>query len=373
VFARVDTVAGNRVRVTNSGQTRWTSETAWRLEEDLRLGAAATGGPEAEQFGDIGSIAVDSEGRIYILDALNQEIRVFDATGRYAHNIGGEGEGPGEFTFASEINVGPAEDVWVIDDGMSRYSVFALDGTLLETYPRRIIGRYSAFKGAVLDDGSYIDWGVEFPDGRFASRTFFHPIRYQPGFDSHDSLPNLEHHWEMMRSGRMPLTYFNGFPVGAVDGGGSIWFADSREYRVFRRSLEGDTTLLFTLPAIAPVVSQADRESIENQSFRSTDRRIEALESLPEEKPIVYRIVPDNLGHLYLFVDLAEEPAGTVVDVFQDNGVFLGRMHIPLSLPLSSRGRPIAHATAEHLYVVFLDELDVPHVSRMRIVKGRGG
>lgn len=76
------------------------------------------------------------------------------------------------------------------------------------------------------------------------------------------------------------------------------------------------------------------------------------------------------MRHLFLFVDLVGEPAGTVVDVFRDSGLFLGRMHLPWPLPLSSR-HPIAHATAEHLYVVSYDELDVPHVSRLRIVKGQ--
>jgi hypothetical protein len=358
-----------RILVTNLAQEGWSSGIPWRFEEDLRLGTAAQDGPEQEQFGRITSLFSDSLGRIFILDALNQEIRVFDSAGTFLNRIGAEGEGPGEFTFASEISVGPGGDFWVLDDGASRYTVFELDGTLKTILPRRIIGRYSAFTGAVLGDGTYVDWGIEFPDGRFGSRTFFHPILYPPGSESMDSLPRIEHHWEMMPGGQMPLQHFGGFPVAAVDAKGRIWFADSKEYRVFSRSLKGDTTLVFTLPATPRLVTEEDREFVANQPFRSTSRLNEALEALPESKPIVYRILPDNSGHLFVFVDLEGEPEGSVVDVFQESGEFLGRMHLPVPVALSSRGSPITYANSEYLYVVITDDLDVPYVSRLRILK----
>jgi len=368
-YARLDTLAEGRIQVTNLGQERWSAGTPWRFEEDFRLGTAAQDGPEEEQFGRITSLVSDSLGRVFVLDALDQEIRVFDSAGTFLHRIGAEGEGPGEFTSASEINIGPGGDLWVLDDGMSRYTVFDLDGTLKTIFPRRIIGRYSAFKGGVLKDGTYVDWGIEFPDGRFGSRSFFHPVLFPPGSESMDSLPRIEFHWEMMAGGQMPLQYFGGFPVAAVDTKGQIWFAESREYRVFRRSLEGDTSLVFTLPGTARPVTEKDRQFVANQPFRSTTRLNEALESLPETKPILYRIVPDNSGHLFVFVDLEGEPEGSVVDVFQESGEFMGRMHLPLPVVLSSRGSPIAYADSEHLYVVITDDLDVPYVSRLRILK----
>jgi sugar lactone lactonase YvrE len=340
------------------------------LEEDLRLGTALADGPAAEQFGEIASVRADREGRIYVLDAQAQEIRVFDATGTYSHSIGRRGEGPGEFTYASEVDVGPAGDIWVLDDGMLRYSVFGADGALQRVHPRAIIGHYSAFRGAVLEDGSYVDWDLTFPDGRFGSRSSFRPLRFQPGLESHDSLPPLEYRWEMLPSGRMPLRYFNPFPLAAIDRAGSVWFADSRRYEVFRRSLRGDTTLVFTLPAEARRVSPEDRDSVGNQRFRTDGRRREVVGALREKKPIVYGIVPDNAGHLLLFVDLEGEPTGSVVDVFEDTGSYLGRLHLPFRVGLSSRGPPPVHATADYLYLTGRDELGAPYVSRLRVVRG---
>lgn len=369
LFARFDTLDGDLIQVTNFGQERWSSETAWRLEENLRLGTAAQDGPEEEQFGRISSLCADSLGQIYVLDGHDQEIRVFDSTGTFLRRIGAEGEGPGEFTFASEINIGPGGELWVLDDGMSRYTVFGLDGSVKAIFQRRIIGRYSAFNGVVLEDGSYVDWGIEFPDGRFGSRSFFHPILFRPGSEKMDSLPRIEHHWEMMPHGQMPLQYFGGFPVATVDGKGRIWFAESREYRVFSRSLQGDTTLVFSLPATARPVSEEDRQFVANQPFRSTSGLNQVLESLPESKPILYRVLPDKSGHLFVFVDLEGEPEGTAVDVFKESGEYLGRMHLPMPVPLSSRRDPIAYADSDHLFVVIKDDLDVPYVSRLKIQK----
>lgn len=92
---------------------------------------------------------------------------------------------------------------------------------------------------------------------------------------------------------------------------------------------------------------------------------------LPETKPIVHRIVPDDAGHILVFADVAREPAGTAVDVFRESGEYLGRMTVPTPVPFAGRRFPVVHATPEHLFVVVKDELDVSYVSRLKIVKGR--
>ena len=70
----VDTV-GTRVEVSNTGTPAWTAQTAWRYEEDLRLGTAMATGDAMEQFGSIRSVASDSQGRIFVLDGMVEEIR----------------------------------------------------------------------------------------------------------------------------------------------------------------------------------------------------------------------------------------------------------------------------------------------------------
>lgn len=374
--ARVATLWGERVEVTNTGVSSWTQETAWRVEEDLRLGTSGLdtpGGDDPERFGEIGSILSDSRGMIYVLDLISQEIRVFHPAGTFSHTIGRKGPGPGELSYATGMAFGPGDTLWVMDVQEGRYSAFAPDGTFLRSHPRRIQG-YVPSSGTFLSDGRYVDWGLAFPEERFGPRVVYQPIRLARGFEPSDSLSPLEFTYEMLPSGRAPQMFFSGLAV-AVDRSGNVWFANTHEYRIHRRSLEGDTTLAFSLPARAAPLGEAEREYVRTTLARLPALLSEYLDALPQTKPIVRRILPDQAGHIFVLADVAGESAGTVVDVFRESGEYLGRLTLPTPValvPLAPLRRvPVVHATAEHLLVVIKDELDVLYVSRLRIVKGR--
>lgn len=368
--ARIDTVGVNRIEVTNTGVSIWTPGTAWQLQEDLRLGAAADASSEQEQFGSIASVVADSRGRIYVLDWMSQDVRVFHPTGAYSHTIGRRGRGPGEFSGAWELDIGLGDTLTVLDDGMMRFSVFAPDGTFVESRRRSIVG-YGPPGRTLLQDGGYLDWALVFPNGRSGARIFFFPVRYAPGFEHADTFPPIEYTQDMVPSGRMPVMDFGAFVVASVDARGNVWFADSREYRVYRRHLEGDTTLVFSLPVEAVPLGETEREHVRTRWANRPEIGADQLAGLPDTKPVIYGIVPDNAGHVFVFPDIAGEPAGTVVDVFRESGEYLGRITLPTPVPLTPNRPPVVHATSEHLHVVVRDEIDVPYVSRLKIAKGR--
>lgn len=368
IEARIDTTAAGRIEVANTGAPGWTTETAWRLEQDLRIGTAARDAPEAEQFGTVVSLASDPRGRIFVLDWLSQAIRVFLPDGTFSHTIGRRGRGPGEFEGAWELAFGPGDTLTVLDDGAMRYSVFTPDGTFVESHPRPIVG-YGAPLRARLNDGSYMDWALVSPEGRLGSRSVFYPVRYTPHFERADTFPPIEHARQMVESGRMPLMDFGAFMVAAPDAEGRIWFADSREYRVYRRTLEGDTTLVFSLPVEAAPLGEAERQQVEERWAGRPDLRAEQLGALPGTRPVLYGIVPDKAGHVFVFADVADEPPGTVMDVFRENGTYLGRMTLPVPVPLNPNRSPVVHITQDHLYLVVTDTLDVPNVVRLRMIR----
>lgn len=169
----------------------------------------------------------------------------------------------------------------------------------------------------------------------------------------------------------MPLMQFGGFVVAAADAAGAIWFADSREYRVFRRSLEGDTTLVFELPEEPEPTGESERDFIRQRFAERPEIMKGQLEALPDTKPVLYGIVPDNAGHVYVFPELAGEPGGTIVDVFKDTGVYLGRMELPEAVAVANYGPPTVHVTEDYVYAAVKDEVDVPYVARFRIAKSR--
>lgn len=363
--AKIDTV-GTRIVVTNTGAPVWASESEWRLEEDLRIGTADVFDSGVEQFGAVSSVASDSRGRVYVLDGMAQEVRVFDRTGAYSHSMGGEGRGPSEFSGASVLSLGSGDTLTVLDDGLMRFSVFAPDATLVRNHRREIVGTGPPLRSS-LDGGGYLDWAMAFPDGRMGARVFVHPVRYAPDFARADTFPPIETTQRMVSGGRMPLLDFGSFPVVTAGRDGSVWFAHSHEYRIYHRSLLGDTTLVFSLPAEPVIMGEAERESVRRRWDGRPEIQAEQLAALPEFKPIVYGIVPDHAGHVIVFVDVAGEDPGTVMDVFRESGEYLGRVRLPDAVPLRPNRPPVAHVSADHLYVVIADSLGVPYVSRLLI------
>ncbi len=133
---RVDTVGGIP-RVLSSGVPD-----TWSLDEVLRLGSSATiGEPLPDEFGRVTSAVFGPEGRIYVADGLNAEVRVFDRDGTPAFAFGRRGEGPGEFgALYSLAWVG--DTLLALDFGVGRVGMFSPGGEWLgqHRHPGRISG-----------------------------------------------------------------------------------------------------------------------------------------------------------------------------------------------------------------------------------------
>ena len=98
------------------------------FEELYRLGTLA--GEEWEQFGDVQSVAFDAAGNLLVFDQHEQaqKIYVVDPEGRLVREIGGPGEGPGEFERAVAMAVMPNGRVVVADHDRQGYHLFGADG-----------------------------------------------------------------------------------------------------------------------------------------------------------------------------------------------------------------------------------------------------
>ncbi|MFC1530043.1 6-bladed beta-propeller, partial [Gemmatimonadota bacterium] len=72
---------------------------------------------------------MDEEGYFYIADVSNYRIAVFDREGRYSHQIGREGRGPGEFRYPRILTI-TGGTIAIQDMFLRRTSVFTLNGAL---------------------------------------------------------------------------------------------------------------------------------------------------------------------------------------------------------------------------------------------------
>lgn len=357
--------------VENTLASAWATTAEWALEEDLRIW-----GPPDGYLGDIIAVAADSRDNIYILDGLTQEIHVFDDGGGFLRTLGGQGQGAGEFREALGPAIAPGDTLWVADQGAPRYSIFGPEGTLIGTRVRKATWGMITDRCTIAPDGSYMEWGVRYPnrersdDPSDVDLVHYYPVRVSPDAERLDTLPHLEFVLQLADLPSVGLrrpAQFGPRLKRALGCRDDIWFASSGEYRVHRRSLAGDTAVVFTLEGVRPApVDEADRDEL-----RATFERYGApallrdyLQALPENKPVIAGLFVDGAGHVFVAPETSRVDAGTVIDVFREDGVFLGRVAVPEAVRIDASK---AHARGDYLLFAGEDEVGTPYVTRLRI------
>jgi hypothetical protein len=104
-------------------------------QPELQIGVVA--GEAAYEFHEIGPIAVDDHGEIYVGNGGSASVRVFDAEGRFLREFGRSGQGPGEFRSINAIWFA-GDTVVVVDRRAFRASLFGRDGTFLTSWDLRL-------------------------------------------------------------------------------------------------------------------------------------------------------------------------------------------------------------------------------------------
>lgn len=143
-----------------------------RLEDVYSVGAME--GADWELFGERVEVAFDAAGNLYVFDASNTRVVVFDGDGEYVRQIGKPGEGPGEIRSATGFVVLPDGSVVIADMGHRSFLIYGPDG------------EYRRSVSFADGDESFVFLGSLFahPDGRSvisAGRTSIQMRRSGPG------------------------------------------------------------------------------------------------------------------------------------------------------------------------------------------------
>jgi len=137
--------------VENTDEGMWTAAQRRTFEEEIRIGAVE--GDLDYQFGQIGSLAVGSNGRIYVSDTQGQHIKVFSRDGRHEQTIAGPGELGRNAAFVA-LTVG--DTVIVPDPVNRRINRYAPDGTSLAA------ARRTGASGAVQPERGQLSMAIEY-------------------------------------------------------------------------------------------------------------------------------------------------------------------------------------------------------------------
>jgi len=382
--AVADTLDSGVVVMNTPAEGLWATSGRWSLVADLTIGSADAAGREI--FGRIGAVAVDSGGRIWIVDQSVPDVRVFAPDGAFLRTVGRSGQGPGEFRLPSGMHVSPAGTLWVEDGQLRRIEIFDTAGvraagvptgdrgvrtiapesawpaedTLYRALPRRDGGRTYT-----LDNGVAMTLGAGKDVVRYHwSGTELVPIDTVP-------LPEVPHAPYVVTTrvvdGRnMPGTG----PMPHADPGtlklgprGNLWItAGGGVYSIRQQGLSGDTVRIINR-AFAPVpLPDSTRDRVRQMVTRGT---LLGEGSPPESFRAIHAIYPAPDGTLWVRRQVGIQ--SYTYEVFDSEGLFLGE---PTFDPTIDMGLFRLQVVTPHaLYGVTRDDLGVERVVRLRIEK----
>jgi len=373
--------------VANTDQGVWGPSEGWTLTEDLRIGMVE--GDPTYQFGQIGFIAVDSRGEIYVTDLQTQNIRVFSPQGEHLRTIGRPGAGPGELSpGAAFVLIAPGDTLLVPDLQNRRVNRYLSDGTSLGSFPIALErGLPAAFRvtparAIVMQLRPLALPNMPAPDTMDAI------VVIEPSGEIRDTIMKFPSGRTLNLGGAAPeINVFAAEPLWDVTQDLGVLYGVNNAYRISRYGQDGSLERVVTMPHEPKPVSQSDQRVI-MQFFERQARdagappeamqQLRAMIKFGEFIPAFSAILtgPDNtiwVQHQRSLADateeeleefnLIEESGAPDWDIFDDQGRYLGIVTMP------PRFQPRGF-DGDNMYGVWRDDLDVQYVMRLKIVKG---
>lgn len=364
----------------------WEDADVWRVDPTPTLSIGVLEGADEYQFDDVSAGAVLPDGRIVVADVGAARVRVYGSDGAFLEQLGGPGDGPGEFRMPVQVVPGPdgAIDVW--DGAAWRRTRFDADGSLVEvrtTGLRELSAlieppRYPA-AGHLLADGSLIIEtvvkGVESGRGSGPGepgdvvreeRLIVHVSADLTAVRDRGVLLGEEQAIVDAMWGPQPMrTVLRPRPrIASVPGGTGYCLGDQSEARV--RCDAGRTIAWSSHPRTFDP-DDVDLEAWRDEAYRQYADKIgaaivdELLDQvpLPEVWPAWSELHLDRSHNAW--VGEESDGATRAYRVFEPDGTFLGRVALPLM--------GVLEIGEDYVLGVRRDDVDVQHVQLFTIDK----
>ena len=354
----------------------------WTLVEELRVGSVDGDGPDV--FGELRGLVVLPDGGFAVLDSQAQEVRVFAADGSHRATYGGDGEGPGELRDAHGLMLDPQGRLWVTDPANDRMSVFDPDAGFLDSFRYHFSFYAYIWMGTMTADGRIVrptlqPPGVEIYDLNMELvESFSEPGGGGGGLTAREAVRRGEDAtpasfaWQARDGsggGFMSIPYY---PRGVQYYGrdGTVWAGthenDPAGYRLTRRHLAGDTTMIVEARKPHIPVSREERDAAIQrirESLRArgadTDRD---WSKIPDVKPSIVNLFTSVEGNIWVRTPSTSGEA--TWDIFSADGTYVGAATSPGLNPLPFLP-PVVRG--DEFWAIVTGAFGVQHVVRARI------
>lgn len=121
----------------------------WTISPEPVVAFGVLDGDAAYMFTSIRAARILPDGRVAVADRGESSVRIFSQEGEFQAELGGQGEGPGEFRSVSGLWVSPPDTLVVWDADLHRLTTFLADGPLVGT--RQVDPYQQGGPGGALD------------------------------------------------------------------------------------------------------------------------------------------------------------------------------------------------------------------------------
>lgn len=299
------------------------------------------GGPDAsgpQQFFRVQGVHLDEAGRLWVADGQSGELRIFQRDGTHWRTLGGRGEGPGEFLQIRLLGATAGDSVFCGDSGADRITVFDPEGEFVRTKRLPSSDRPAPRPFDVFNDGSVLG---QLP--RVLAAQSLEPgqilrdsadlvrVRLELGeLESYGSALGPLWLWTGRNQVPMPFTANASFDVVGDD----VHLVAGPDFRVEVHN-GGGLRAIYGVEREPRIVSASDLDSYRGfvEEYLPESMQGEYLEPLDNEErpsrlPGYDRVIASSDGYLWAQVYESDLDVPHEWDVFDQDGIFRGRVHV---------------------------------------------
>lgn len=270
-------------------------------------------------FSGVRDLAIDGEGRIYVLDSRNARVQVFNAEGAFLQTLGGPGQGPGQLAQPSNIAV-VGDRVVVNDVGNSRLSIWGIDGQHHGDHTPPL-PRFATTHMTGVEPGAFV--------------TMHSTAGVVPGSSLQVIAAYSVEGAELARYASLPgpqpfrigslvtLSAMGAVPGFAATPTGEVYVTPSREYQVLSMDASGRARWALRVAWTRQALTDEQKDRMLD-SFRERVPDLDpSAAEWPDKLPALSGLTVDGMGRLFIFpyvFPYGRTTSGYPVDVYSPEG-----------------------------------------------------
>ena len=286
---------------------------------------------EKEEFTELGmtdvlGFDVDSDGNVYFLISRSTKdfIFKFDANGTFLFSFGRKGQGPGELELPRCLGVNELEQIEATDYGRNKLSLFEKNGELIKeisltSNPRRAThlgnGKILVMKGSFNPEEGRIEFPIMLCNEDLKEMKMLHPGRHMPNFTLANKVNGLRLYidynvWKISKGLIYVGNYSSGYEFLIYDEEGNLLQKIRKEYQKVK---------------VPDQIKEKIFDWLKNNF--ATFEQMKTKLYFPEFYPPFQFFFLDERSRLYVMTyERGKGPNGFMYDIFNPDGVFIGRI-----------------------------------------------